>query len=198
MAWSLGLESDAETQLHVPATCDIARRGVSIGVVSITRLGYDVAGSARRYDLVYHNRTHVVGISVGRTPTLVEHVGEVDYVERKLEAHEILQVDALAEVEVDVVFPIGHARIALCVLAAVRSCVAVALNPVFKELTCLIGSGNIALLIRRRDEVHFAQLVFRRDVEEVVSAPAVAIEVIFLVHREAVASAGSSGVDDAN
>ena len=107
-------------------------------------------------------------------------------------------MDALAEVEVDVVFPIGHARIALCVLAAVSSCVAVALNPVFKELTCLIGSGNIALLIRRRDEVHFAQLVFRRDVEEVVSAPAVAIEVVFLIHRETVASAGSSGVDDAN
>ena len=107
-------------------------------------------------------------------------------------------MDALAEVEVDVVFPIGHARIALCVLAAVSSCVAVALNPVFKELTCLIRRRNVTLLIRRRDEIHFAQLVFRRDVEEVVSTPAVAIEVIFLVHRKTVASAGSSGVDDAN
>lgn len=74
------LEREAHANLAVPT-----RRDVGLGRVAVVVVGEDgLAGSvAVVNDLVHVDRRYVVDVAVAGTPFLVEHVGEVHYVERQ-------------------------------------------------------------------------------------------------------------------
>ena len=85
--------------------------------------------------------------------------------------------------------------VALGVLAAVVLGVAVVQNPLAESLAALLGGHGDLAVAYDVDEVHTVELLVGRDVEQRVTARTVAVEVLRLIHGEAVASAGESVVD---